>query len=73
MGVSRTARQSACALLTHGACQTRPPWHQISPRLVACYAFSMPNPQDLLAELKKVKYPGFSRDIVSFEWSRTSR
>jgi len=26
----------------------------------------MPNPQDLLAELKKVKYPGFSRDIVSF-------
>lgn len=26
----------------------------------------MPNPQELLAELKKVKFPGFSRDIVSF-------
>jgi ATP-binding protein involved in chromosome partitioning len=26
----------------------------------------MPNPSEILAELKKVKYPGFSRDIVSF-------
>jgi ATP-binding protein involved in chromosome partitioning len=26
----------------------------------------MPSPQEILAELKKVKYPGFSRDIVSF-------
>ncbi len=26
----------------------------------------MPNPQEILAELKKIKYPGFSRDIVSF-------
>ncbi len=26
----------------------------------------MPNPQELLDELKKVKFPGFSRDIVSF-------
>lgn len=26
----------------------------------------MPSPGDILAELKKVKYPGFSRDIVSF-------
>ncbi len=26
----------------------------------------MPTPEELLAELKKVKYPGFSRDIVSF-------
>jgi ATP-binding protein involved in chromosome partitioning len=26
----------------------------------------MPTPQEILAELKKIKYPGFSRDIVSF-------
>jgi ATP-binding protein involved in chromosome partitioning len=26
----------------------------------------MPNPQEILAELKKIKYPGFTRDIVSF-------
>jgi ATP-binding protein involved in chromosome partitioning len=26
----------------------------------------MPNPQEILTELKRVKYPGFSRDIVSF-------
>jgi len=26
----------------------------------------MPTPQEILAELKNVKYPGFSRDIVSF-------
>ena len=26
----------------------------------------MPNPNEILAELKKVKYPGFTRDIVSF-------
>jgi ATP-binding protein involved in chromosome partitioning len=26
----------------------------------------MPTPQDILDELKKIKYPGFSRDIVSF-------
>ena len=26
----------------------------------------MPSPQEILAELKKIKYPGFSRDIVSF-------
>src|SRR5581483_1025873 len=26
----------------------------------------MPSPNEILAELKKVKYPGFSRDIVSF-------
>jgi len=26
----------------------------------------MPSPQEILAELKKVRYPGFSRDIVSF-------
>jgi ATP-binding protein involved in chromosome partitioning len=26
----------------------------------------MPTPQEILAELKKVRYPGFSRDIVSF-------
>ncbi len=26
----------------------------------------MPTPQEILEELKKVKYPGFSRDIVSF-------
>jgi ATP-binding protein involved in chromosome partitioning len=26
----------------------------------------MPNPQEILAELSKIKYPGFSRDIVSF-------
>jgi ATP-binding protein involved in chromosome partitioning len=26
----------------------------------------MPSPQEILAELKKVKYPGFTRDIVSF-------
>ena len=26
----------------------------------------MPSPNDILSELKKVKYPGFSRDIVSF-------
>ncbi len=26
----------------------------------------MPNPQEILNELKKVKYPGFTRDIVSF-------
>jgi ATP-binding protein involved in chromosome partitioning len=26
----------------------------------------MPNPQEILAELKKVKYPGFTRDIASF-------
>jgi ATP-binding protein involved in chromosome partitioning len=26
----------------------------------------MPNPNEILSELKKVKYPGFSRDIVSF-------
>ncbi len=27
---------------------------------------NMPTPQEILAELKNVKYPGFSRDIVSF-------
>src|ERR1700693_2943767 len=26
----------------------------------------MPNPNEILTELKKVKYPGFTRDIVSF-------
>jgi len=26
----------------------------------------MPTPQEILTELKKIKYPGFSRDIVSF-------
>ena len=26
----------------------------------------MPTPQELLESLKSVKYPGFSRDIVSF-------
>ncbi len=26
----------------------------------------MPNPQEILTELKKIKYPGYSRDIVSF-------
>src|SRR5580698_7180561 len=26
----------------------------------------MPTPQEILAELKQIKYPGFSRDIVSF-------
>ena len=26
----------------------------------------MPTPQDLLARLKTIPYPGFSRDIVSF-------
>ncbi|MFZ0889274.1 MAG: iron-sulfur cluster assembly protein, partial [Candidatus Binataceae bacterium] len=26
----------------------------------------MPTPDEILAELKKVKYPGFTRDIVSF-------
>jgi len=26
----------------------------------------MPSPNDILSELKKIKYPGFSRDIVSF-------
>jgi ATP-binding protein involved in chromosome partitioning len=26
----------------------------------------MPSPKEILAELKKVKYPGFTRDIVSF-------
>jgi ATP-binding protein involved in chromosome partitioning len=26
----------------------------------------MPSPQEILTELKKVKYPGFTRDIVSF-------
>ncbi|HXR36201.1 MAG TPA: Mrp/NBP35 family ATP-binding protein [Candidatus Binataceae bacterium] len=26
----------------------------------------MPNPNEILSELKKVKYPGFTRDIVSF-------
>jgi ATP-binding protein involved in chromosome partitioning len=26
----------------------------------------MPTPQEILAELKKIKYPGFSRNIVSF-------
>jgi len=26
----------------------------------------MPSPNDILTELKKIKYPGFSRDIVSF-------
>jgi ATP-binding protein involved in chromosome partitioning len=26
----------------------------------------MPTPQDILAELKKVRYPGFTRDVVSF-------
>src|SRR5579863_9296190 len=27
---------------------------------------TMPSPNEILAELKKVKYPGFTRDIVSF-------
>ncbi len=27
---------------------------------------SMPTPQEILAELRKVRYPGFTRDIVSF-------
>jgi ATP-binding protein involved in chromosome partitioning len=26
----------------------------------------MPNPNEILAELRKIKYPGFTRDIVSF-------
>ncbi|MGH9344288.1 MAG: P-loop NTPase, partial [Terriglobia bacterium] len=26
----------------------------------------MANPQEILSELKKIKYPGFTRDIVSF-------
>ena len=26
----------------------------------------MPSPNEILTELKKVKYPGFTRDIVSF-------
>ena len=26
----------------------------------------MPSPNEILSELKKIKYPGFSRDIVSF-------
>src|SRR5690348_7543587 len=26
----------------------------------------MPSPNEILSELKKVKYPGFTRDIVSF-------
>ncbi|HXZ89171.1 MAG TPA: P-loop NTPase, partial [Candidatus Binataceae bacterium] len=26
----------------------------------------MPSPQEILAELRKVRYPGFTRDIVSF-------
>src|SRR5712692_1996241 len=26
----------------------------------------MPSPQEILTELKKIKYPGFTRDIVSF-------
>src|SRR5258708_30153846 len=26
----------------------------------------MPSPSEILAELKKIKYPGFTRDIVSF-------
>src|SRR3954447_13936049 len=39
---------------------------QISPLVRACYAFRMPTPQSLLEALKQVKYPGFSRDIVSF-------
>ena len=26
----------------------------------------MPTPNEILVELKKVKYPGFTRDIVSF-------
>ena len=26
----------------------------------------MPSPNEILAELRKVKYPGFTRDIVSF-------
>src|SRR5690348_848580 len=26
----------------------------------------MPTPQEILTELKKVRYPGFTRDIVSF-------
>src|SRR5260370_16418166 len=26
----------------------------------------MPSPQEILNELKKLKYPGFTRDIVSF-------
>ena len=26
----------------------------------------MPSPNEILAELKKIKYPGFTRDIVSF-------
>src|SRR5215469_2542092 len=29
-------------------------------------AHPMPSPNEILAELKKVKYPGFTRDIVSF-------
>lgn len=29
-------------------------------------AKQMPSPQEILSELKKIKYPGFSRDIVSF-------
>jgi ATP-binding protein involved in chromosome partitioning len=32
----------------------------------ACYAIAMPTPQEILEALKQVKYPGFSRDIVSF-------
>ena len=27
---------------------------------------AMPSPNEILSELKKIKYPGFTRDIVSF-------
>ena len=32
----------------------------------ARFDYNMPTPNEILAELKKIKYPGFSRDIVSF-------
>src|SRR6516225_9145533 len=39
-----------------GVCQT------LFASPVAC----MPTPQEILEQLKKVRYPGFTRDIVSF-------
>jgi ATP-binding protein involved in chromosome partitioning len=47
------------------ACRRRPR-AQISPVRPAWYAGGMTTPHELLEVLKQVKYPGFSRDIVSF-------
>ncbi len=33
----------------------------------------MPSPKEILTELKKVKYPGFTRDIVSFGYDQRYR